>query len=137
MGRKKLGRQAIQRVPSGDKPPPGTTQWRCGARSAALRAGERLPPCVQDGDEPDLGPQMSRVGSDRPQRLGRRLEQDGIDHRLVLEGHGRHLGRHGEDHMEIGHFQQIGLPVGQPLGPGQALALGTHDCRGGRLRQEL
>ena len=29
-GRKKPGRQAIHRVPSGERPPPGTTQWRCG-----------------------------------------------------------------------------------------------------------
>ena len=29
-GRKKPGRQAIQRAPSGDGPPPGTTQWICG-----------------------------------------------------------------------------------------------------------
>lgn len=29
-GRKKPGRQATQRVPSSDGPPPGTTQWTCG-----------------------------------------------------------------------------------------------------------
>ncbi len=29
-GRKKPDRQAIHRVPSGERPPPGTTQWRCG-----------------------------------------------------------------------------------------------------------
>ena len=29
-GRKKPGRQAIQRVPSGERPPPGTTQWTWG-----------------------------------------------------------------------------------------------------------
>jgi hypothetical protein len=29
-GRKKPGRHAIQRLPSGDSPPPGTTQWRWG-----------------------------------------------------------------------------------------------------------
>src|SRR5215207_3349843 len=29
-GRKKPGRQAIQRVPSSEGPPPGTTQWMCG-----------------------------------------------------------------------------------------------------------
>ena len=27
---KKPGRQAIHRVPSGDGPPPGATQWMCG-----------------------------------------------------------------------------------------------------------
>src|SRR3974390_361057 len=29
-GRKKPARQAIQCVPSGERPPPGTTQWICG-----------------------------------------------------------------------------------------------------------
>ena len=29
-GRKKPGRQAIQREPSGDRPPPGTMTWTCG-----------------------------------------------------------------------------------------------------------
>src|SRR5215831_17129484 len=29
-GRKKPGRQATQRVPSSEGPPPGTTQWTCG-----------------------------------------------------------------------------------------------------------
>jgi len=75
---------------------------------------------------------MARVGGDRPQRLGHRPEQDGIDHRLVLEGDGRHLvlegdgrrlGRHGEHDMEVRDRQQIGLSVGQPIGPRQALAL--------------
>lgn len=85
--------------------------------------GERLPPSVQEGDEPDLGPQMPRVSGDRPQRLRRRPEQHGIDLPLILEGHGRYLGRHGEDDMEVRHRQQIGLPVGQPIGPRQPLAL--------------
>ena len=29
-GRKKPGLQAIQREPSGDRPPPGTMTWTCG-----------------------------------------------------------------------------------------------------------
>ena len=29
-GRKNPGRQATQRVPSSEGPPPGTTQWMCG-----------------------------------------------------------------------------------------------------------
>ena len=45
-----------------------------------------LAPGVEHGDETDLGAEMARVGGDREQRLGRRLEQDGVDHCLVLEG---------------------------------------------------
>ena len=72
--------------------------------------GERLPPGVENGDEADLGAQVPWVGGDGAQRLGRRPEQHGIDHGLVLEGDGRHLGGQREDDMEVGHLQQIGLP---------------------------
>ena len=50
--------------------------------------GERLPPCVEDGDEADLGAQMPGIGGNGAQRLGRRSEQHGIDQGLVMEGDG-------------------------------------------------
>jgi hypothetical protein len=45
-----------------------------------------LAPGVEHGDKADLGAEMTPVGGDRAQRLGRRLEQDGVDRGLVLEG---------------------------------------------------
>jgi hypothetical protein len=48
---------------------------------------------VQHCDETDLGAEMSGIGGDRAQRLGCRLEQDGVNDRLVVEGDRRELGR--------------------------------------------
>jgi len=87
--------------------------------------GERLPPGMEDDDEADLGAQMPGVGGNGLECLGRRLEQDGVDLGLVLEGDLGEACRQGEDDMEIGHWQQLGLPLGQPFGPRQPLALGT------------
>ena len=84
-----------------------------------------LAPGVQHGDQPDLGAEMLGIGGDDAQRLGRRLEQDAVDDGLVLEGDLGDRRRHGEDDVEVGHRQQLGLPVRQPLGTGQPLALRT------------
>jgi hypothetical protein len=85
----------------------------------------RLTPAVQHGDAADLGAEMARVGRDEAQRLGGGAEQDGVDRRLVLEGDGRHRGRQGEDHVEIGNGQQLRLPRGDPGFPSPTLAFGT------------
>ena len=45
-----------------------------------------LSPGVKHGDDTDLGAEMLGVGGDGAQRLGRGLEQDGVDRRLVVEG---------------------------------------------------
>lgn len=84
-----------------------------------------LPPGVENGDHPSLGTEMLRVGADETDRLGRRLEQDVVDHRLVLQRDSGYWRRHGEDNMEIGNRQQIGLALGEPLGAREALALWT------------
>ena len=81
-----------------------------------------LAPGVEHGDEADLGAEMARIGGDRAQRLGRRLEQDGVDRRLVLEGDFGGRRRQREDDVEIRHRQQFGLPLGQPRGARRALA---------------
>jgi hypothetical protein len=63
--------------------------------------GQGLTPSVQDGREADLGSKMLGVAGDRLERLGRGLEQNAVDDRLVLEGHGRDRLRYREDHMEV------------------------------------
>ena len=72
--------------------------------------------------KPISAPRWRRIGGDRAQRFGRRLEQDGIDRRLVLEGDFGGRRRQGEDDMEIRHRQQFGLPLGQPCRARRALA---------------
>ena len=51
------------------------------------------------------------------------LEQDGVDHRLVLEGDRGDLGRQREHHVEVGNRQELVLPRGEPVPAGVALAL--------------
>lgn len=55
------------------------------------------------------------------------MKQNGVDHRLVVKGDRRDLCRYGEDDVEVGYRQQLGLPLGQPFGPGQPLALRAQD----------
>jgi hypothetical protein len=47
---------------------------------------EVLAPGVQDGHEPDLGPEVLRVGGDLLQGLGGGFEQDPVDLPRVLQG---------------------------------------------------
>ena len=84
-----------------------------------------LAPRVQHGDRPDLGAEVPRVSGDVAQRVGGGAEQDGIDDALVLErDFGRRRGQC-EDHVVVGHRQQLGLTRLEPLRTCQALALRT------------
>ena len=76
--------------------------------------GHRRAPGVEHGDEADAGTEMLWIGRDGEQRLGRRAEQQVVDHRLVLTGDRGNLGRQGEDHVEVVDRQQIGLAGGGP-----------------------
>lgn len=58
---------------------------------------------------------MSRVGGDGGQGLGRGLEQQAVNGGLVLEGDGRDRRRQGEDKVVVGHGQQIGLALREPV----------------------
>lgn len=80
---------------------------------------ERLTPRVQD----HLGSKVLLVGGDRAGRLGRRLEQDGVDDRLVLIGDRPKRRWQREHHVEIPNRQQIGLPCFEPFMRGAGLAL--------------
>ena len=48
--------------------------------------GERRAPGVEHGGDADPGAEMLGVGGDRERGLGRRLEQQIVDHGLVLIG---------------------------------------------------
>jgi hypothetical protein len=80
---------------------------------------------VQHGGEPDAGAKVLGVGRNRDQGLGGGFEQQVIDDRLVLIGDVGDRPRQGEDDMEIGYGQQLGLAVGQPLLGSHGLALRT------------
>ena len=67
----------------------------------------------------------SFVGRDDLHRLRRRLEQQVVDQRLVVEGDGGDLCRQGKDDMEVSDRQEVRLPRFQPRARGGALALRT------------
>ncbi len=86
---------------------------------------QRLTPCVQDGDEADLGAEPARVRGEHHHCLGGGLEQDGVDSGLVLEGDHRDLRRQREDDVEVGNRKEFSLARGEPSCTGRSLALRT------------
>ena len=70
-----------------------------------------LPPGVQNGEKPDLGAQVLRIGGDGAQRLGTGVEQEVVEQLLVLIREGRDGPGQRKDHVEILDLEQIGLPV--------------------------
>lgn len=72
--------------PAGD--PSRLVRRQPAARDDAVQARmvvQGLSPGMQHGYRADLGAEMARIGGDVAQRLGRRAEQNGVDHALVLE----------------------------------------------------
>ena len=61
----------------------------------------RRAPGVEHGGDADLGAQMLGVGRDRERRLGRCLEQQIVDHGLVLVGDVGDRRRQREDDVEV------------------------------------
>jgi hypothetical protein len=86
---------------------------------------QRRAPSVQHRGEADSGTEVFGIGGDGDERLGRGLEQDVIDDRLVLVSDIADRGRQREDHVVVGHGQQLGLAIGEPLLRRRALALGA------------
>ena len=77
--------------------------------------GQRRSPGVEHGSQADTGAEMSGVGGDGDQGLGGGLEQDAVDHRLVLVGDVGDRSGQGEDDMIVFHRQQLGLARGEPV----------------------
>ena len=85
--------------------------------------GERRAPGVQHRGDADAGAEMLGIGRDRQHGLGRRLEQQVVDHGLVLIGDVGDRRRQREHDMIIRHRQQLGFAFGQPFPGRGALAL--------------
>ena len=88
-----------------------------------------LPPRVENREEADFGAEMFGIGSNGPEGLGGGPEENAIDGPLVLEGDIGNLFRHRKDDVKILGFQNLRLPVFDPLGTRQGLALGTMTIR--------
>ena len=71
----------------------------------------------------DSGAEMLGIGGDGQHRLRRGLEQEIVDHRLVLLGDVADRRRQREHDVEVGHRQKLGLALRQPLAGCCSLAL--------------
>jgi hypothetical protein len=85
--------------------------------------GHRRAPGVEDRGDPDPRAEVLRVGRDRQQGRGRRLEEQIVDHRLVLVSDVGDRGRQGEHEVEVRHGQELGFALRQPVPGGGSLAL--------------
>ena len=65
------------------------------------------------------------MGRDDAQRLGGGAEQDGVDHRPVLEGDRADRRRQGEDRIEVWDGQKLGAPRRDPGFARLTLAFGA------------
>jgi len=74
---------------------------------------------MQDREEADLGAEVFGIGSDGLQRFCGGVEEDVINHDLVLVGDGSNLIGHSEDHMEVRAVKQFSQAMLDPLCPGQ------------------
>src|SRR5438552_17546014 len=84
---------------------------------------QRRAPSMQDQGHANLRAEMLRVGGDGAQRLRGELEQQVIDHRLVVVGDGADRRRQGEHQVVIVQRQEVGLPGLEPTARGTCLAL--------------
>ena len=71
-------------------------------------------PAVQHQRRADAGPQVLGIGSDGEQGFGGNVEQQTVDHGLVLIGDGGDRRRQREDYVVVLHRQQIGLSRLEP-----------------------
>src|SRR5260370_30407373 len=85
--------------------------------------GHGRAPAVQYRRDADAGSEVVRVGGDGEHRLRRGLEQQIVDHGLVLVGDVANRRRQREDDVEVGNREQFGLARRHPLARSRALAL--------------
>ena len=84
---------------------------------------QRRAPGVQDQGCADLCSQVLRVGSDSTQDFRGHLEQQAIDHGLVVIGDRADRCRQCEHQVVIVHRQEVGLTGFEPATRGVTLAL--------------
>ena len=65
---------------------------------------------------PNLGAEVARIGGDVTQRVGRRPEQEGVDHAFVLERDLRHPWRKGEHDVEVLNGIDLCVDQGEAVG---------------------
>lgn len=66
-----------------------------------------LSPRVQNGEKPNIRPQMLRITSDGLERFGNGLKEQIVEHTGILKCQGTELAWQGKYHMTIGHIEKI------------------------------
>ena len=96
--------------------------------------GQCRSPGMQHGGEPYSRTEVLGVGRDGDQGFGGGFEQQVIDDRFVVIGDVGDRPRQGEDDMKIGHRQQLGSAVGEPLLGSGSLAFWAMPIAAGVVR---
>ncbi|XXU22746.1 hypothetical protein WMF47_02180 [Sorangium sp. So ce861] len=91
-------------------------------------------PGVQHAGDTDVGAEPLGIPAERDQGLRAALEEQIEDRLLVDERQRAQLGREREDDMEVVRRQDAQLPLGDPPGLAEALALGTVAVAAGVVR---
>ena len=108
-GRKKDGRACTHRVPSGERPPAGTTQCTCGWCSSVC------PQVWRTLRKPSAAPRCFGVRGDLEERRRTRLEEQVVHHPFVLQREPARAVRQGEDDVGVPDRQQFAFTLGEPL----------------------
>ena len=113
------------------KPALGTTTCRWGVEQQLLIPG------MEDGGAADPHAAVARVPGDGAQGLGGGAEQDVEHDPAVAERDGGDLRGQGEDHMEVGHRQDVGGARLAPAVGGETLARGAVAIAAGVVQRML
>jgi hypothetical protein len=80
-------------------------------------------PGVEHGGDADARPEMFGIGGNGQHRLGTRLEQEIVDHALVLIGKVGDRAGEREDEVEVADREKLGFALRQPVPGGGPLTL--------------
>ena len=94
---------------------------------------ELLPPRVQDHQHPDPCSQVLGVGRYLQESLLGGVEEQPIQELAVAQGQRAELVGQGEDDVEVGYGQEVGLTFGQPGCPLASTALRTASVAAGMI----
>ena len=115
------GRSPACRRPSARRPATARRRERCRARAGDASAPS--PRCAAPASRRCCAPRCLGSAAMVQQRLGGDVEQQAVDHGLVLVGDVGDRRRQREDHVVVLHRQQIGLARLEPASRGAGLAL--------------
>jgi hypothetical protein len=97
-------------------------------RNHAMEMGmmfQLLIPTVEHAEEADFGAEMAGITCHFEQCFSTGLEQQTVDHLLVLQSHGGEPARKGENDMDVGGGQEFSATGLQPTVTGVRLTLGA------------